>query len=341
MPSIPASVKGKVSNDMEDTLLSVNNLRMHYKVYDGVVRAVDDVTFRIQKGEAVGLVGESGCGKTATALTVIRLLPKAARVLGGSIHFLGRDILELDEDRMRSIRGKEIAMIFQDPLSFLNPVMKTGDQVADVLRFHEGLSKDAAKTRALELFKIVQIPAAERAVDYYPHQMSGGMRQRVMIAAALACHPAIAIADEPTTALDVTVQAQIVDLIKNLKKNLSMSLLLITHDLGIVAELCDQVCVMYAGKIVEAADVYAIYENPKHPYTEGLLRSNLSLNKTTGVLNTIKGMPPDLLNPPVGCRFHPRCPSAMKICSDKEPSFLSVDEHHQVACWLYSQGEQK
>lgn len=182
---------------------------------------------------------------------------------------------------------------------------------------------------------MVQIPAPEKAADYYPHQMSGGMRQRVMIAAALACHPAIAIADEPTTALDVTVQAQIVDLIKRLKHDLAMSLLLITHDLGIVAELCDYLYVMYAGKIVEAADVYAIYEKPKHPYTESLLRSNLSLARTIGVLEAIRGMPPDLLNPPTGCRFHPRCPFAMEICSDQEPPFLSVAEHHQVACWLY------
>lgn len=320
---------------MAETLLSVNNLRMHYKVYGGFVRAVDDVTFRVRKSEAVGLVGESGCGKTATALTVIRLLPQAARVLGGSIDFLGKDILELDEDKMRGIRGKEIAMIFQDPLSFLNPVIRTGDQVAEVLQFHEGLDKNAAKMRVLELFKMVQIPAPEKAADYYPHQMSGGMRQRVMIAAALACHPAIAIADEPTTALDVTVQAQIVDLIKRLKHDLAMSLLLITHDLGIVAELCDYLYVMYAGKIVEAADVYAIYEKPKHPYTESLLRSNLSLARTIGVLEAIRGMPPDLLNPPTGCRFHPRCPFAMEICSDQEPPFLSVAEHHQVACWLY------
>jgi len=326
---------------MTEDLLSVNNLCVHFKTIDGMVRAVDDVTFQIKKGQAVGLVGESGSGKTATALTILHLLPKAARVLGGSIWFQGKDTLRLADEQMRMIRGKEISMVFQDPMSFINPVLKTGDQVAEVLRFHAGMKKDAARKRVIELFKLVQIPAAEEAVDYYSHQLSGGMRQRVMIAAALACNPVMIIADEPTTALDVTVQAQIIDLIKKLKEELHMSLLLITHDLGIVAELCDQVCVMYAGKIVEAAGIYTLYKDPKHPYTQGLLRSNLSVAKASRILETIGGMAPNLLDPPTGCRFHPRCRYAMKVCPDKEPPLITIDEHHQVACWLHPSGETK
>lgn len=321
---------------MSSSLLSVENLQTYFETSEGTVRAVDDISFRVDKGEVVGLVGESGCGKTATALTILRLLPKAARILGGSIRFLGTDLLTLENEQMRKVRGKEISMIFQDPMSFINPVLKVGDQVGEAIRLHLEMNKESAMKQVVDLFRLVQIPAAERVVQYYPHQMSGGMRQRAMIATALACNPSLVIADEPTTALDVTVQAQIIDLIKKLKKELEMSMLLISHDLGVVAELCDRVHIMYAGKIVEIANVFALFEEPKHPYTEGLLRSSMSVAKASRTLFVIRGMVPNLVNPPSGCRFHTRCAKAMEICHEKEPPVFHLEADCRVACWLYS-----
>jgi len=308
---------------------------MHFKTYEGMVRAVDDVSFSVEKGQAVGLVGESGCGKTATALTIARLLPKNARILKGSINFMGKDLLRLDDDEIRHLRGKSISMVFQDPMSFLNPVLRVGDQIAEVLRLHMGMNKEDSRRRVIELLKLVQIPAAEQVYDYYPHQMSGGMRQRVLIAAALACRPELVIFDEPTTALDATVQAQIINLIRNLREELKLSSLLITHDLGVVAEICDHICVMYAGEIIENANVCDLYKDPKHPYTKGLLRSNISVLRSSRTLETMEGTPPDLLNPPSGCRFHPRCPVGMDLCHREEPSMIQTNESHYAKCWLY------
>lgn len=320
---------------MPEELLKVQDLRMHYKTREGMVQAVDGISFSVTKGQAVALVGESGSGKTATALTTIRLLPKNARILGGSVNFSGRDLLELDDVQIRELRGKVISMVFQDPLSFLNPVLRVGDQVAEVLRLHMGMDKEEGRKHVIELLKMVQIPAAKEVYTYYPHQMSGGMRQRILIATALACNPSLVILDEPTTALDATVQAQIINLIRTLRKELELSLILITHDLGVVAEICDQVYVMYAGKIVEHASVYTLYKDPKHPYTQGLLRSNISVLESSRFLETMKGMPPNLLDPPPGCRFHPRCPHVMNICSNEEPPVFCVNTHQCAKCWLY------
>jgi len=319
-------------------LLDVQNLRMHFKTQAGMVHAVDDVSFKINDGQAVGLVGESGSGKTATAHTIIRLLPPNARVLGGKILLDGQDLLKLNPQEMRQIRGKRVAMVFQDPFSFLNPVLRIGDQVGEVLRIHKGHSKSKAREQVVELLKLVQIPAAEDVVNRYPHQMSGGMRQRAVIAAALACDPEIVIFDEPTTALDATVQAQLIELIKDLKKRLGMSILLITHDLGVVAEICDYVYVMYAGMIVESSEVRGIYKNPQHPYTQGLLRSNISILNSSQVLETIEGMPPNLLVPPSGCRFNPRCLYVMNKCRTDEPPMLDINGEHGSRYWLNEAG---
>jgi peptide/nickel transport system ATP-binding protein len=326
---------------LHKAVLQVQNVRVHFETRRGYVRAVDDVSLTVGDGQAVGLVGESGSGKTTTALTVLRLLPANARVLGGKILFDGMDLMALSPKELRRVRGKQIAMVFQDPLSFLNPVLRVGDQVGEVLRIHKGASKEEAQREVVELFKLVQIPGAKEVVNYYPHQLSGGMRQRVMIAAAIGCNPQLVIFDEPTTALDATIQAQIIELIKNLKKSVGMSILLITHDLGIVAEVCDYVYVMYAGRIVENADVRTIYKNPRHPYFQGLLRSNLSVLRSSQTLEAIEGNPPDMLTLPSGCRFHPRCPRVMDICRTDEPPVFAAGEGHNSRCWLDESGGQR
>ena len=317
--------------------MDIIHLRTHFFTSQGVVKAVDGVNLRIMKGEAVGIVGESGCGKSTLALSILRLIQSPpGKIVDGEINFKRNNIVKLKEKEIESIRGREISMIFQDPMTYLNPVMKIGDQIKEVIVKHQGITSKEATKKVLDSLKMVNIPDPDKIYRYYPHQLSGGMRQRVLIATALVCNPSLIIADEPTTALDVTIQKQILCLIRDVMLNMDTSLLLITHDLGIVAFLVDYVYVMYAGKIVESADIYSIYEKPKHPYTKGLLSSVLSIDETKEELKSIKGTIPDLFDPPSGCRFHPRCQEAMDICKMKEPQPIKVGENHEVFCWLYS-----
>ncbi|MCL6517552.1 ABC transporter ATP-binding protein [Alicyclobacillus sp.] len=324
-----------------EPLLSVQGLRTHFFTDEGVVRSVDGVDLEVNAGETLGIVGESGCGKSVTSLSIMRLVPSPpGRIVAGSIRFEGRDLLQLREAEMRRIRGNEIAMIFQEPMTSLNPVFHIGDQIAEVLRLHMGMGKRQAWSRAVELLREVGIPRPERIVNDYPHQLSGGMRQRVMIAMAMACRPKLLIADEPTTALDVTIQAQILDLMREIRREAGTSILMITHDLGVVAEMCDRVVVMYAGKVVEEADVRTLFHRPQHPYTQGLLASMPRLNERRARLTAIPGNVPTPLEMPKGCKFAPRCPFAMDICHEAEPDLLTVegDAPHRVRCWLH-QGE--
>jgi len=316
-----------------NAILEIKGLKAYYETIKGYVKAVDDVSLRIKSKTAVGLVGESGCGKTTLALAVTRLLPSNGRVLGGSIFFNGKDILSISEREFRKeYRWKKISMVFQGAMNALNPVYRIGDQIAEAIIKHENVSKDEALERAKKLLSLVGIdPKRARS---YPHELSGGMKQRTMIAMALACNPEFLIADEPTTALDVIVQAQVLKLIKSLQQELSLTLMLITHDLSVVAEICDYAAVMYAGKLVESADIVTIYKNPLHPYTKGLVNAFPSIRGERKQLVSIPGAPPNLLNPPSGCRFHPRCPYAMEICRKEEPELVKVDEDHQVACHL-------
>lgn len=302
----------------------------------GIVKAVDNVSLEIDRGEAIALVGESGCGKTMTALSISRLLPPTARIVSGEIVFNGQDLVSLAEEQVQEVRGRMISIVFQDPMTFLNPVMKIGDQIAEGIEIHEpSVRKDEIEERAIGLLERVGMPYPHKVRDMYPHQLSGGMRQRVMIAIALSCNPALVIADEPTTALDVTIQAQLLSLLQRLIKERQTSLLLISHDLGIVAQTCNRAYIMYAGRIVEHGDIYSIFEDPKHPYTTGLLRSVLSIDQFKEELYTIEGTVPNLLNPPTGCRFHPRCSFARDVCSKIEPALLPVGNEHYAACLLY------
>lgn len=315
-------------------MLEVKDLKTELSTQRGIIRAVDGVNLRINESERVALVGESGCGKTMTALSIIRLVPDPpGKITSGEIQFKGINLLERTNHEMTELRGKEISMVFQDPMTFLNPLMKIGDQIAEGVRIHQKIGKNQALERAVETLRSVSIPAPDKVCSYYPHQLSGGMRQRVLIAIALACDPVFVILDEPTTALDVTTQSQILRLTSDLTKKLS--LLLITHDLGIVGYLADVVYVMYVGKIVEHGDVFSIYEEPAHPYTQGLLNSVLSIDEFKKTLETIGGMVPDALNPPGGCRFHPRCTRVLDICRSKEPPEVQVGQDHFVSCWLY------
>ncbi|HET6372340.1 MAG TPA: ABC transporter ATP-binding protein [Candidatus Polarisedimenticolia bacterium] len=307
-----------------DHLLEVRGLRSYFFTEAGVVKAVDDVSFRVAPGEVLGLVGESGCGKTVTALSIMRLLSAPGRIVGGEILFKGRDLLALPEPDMRRLRGSEIGMIFQEPMAALNPVFTIGYQVAESIIIHRGVSRKEALREAVRMLEEVAIPDPERRAREYPHQLSGGMLQRVMIAAALICGPSLVLADEPTTALDVTIQAQILDLLLRLKDKYGLAILLITHDLGVVAETADRVAVMYAGKIVEEAAVNDLFAAPRHPYTAGLLRSIPGAGGAQGIgartrLRAIEGMVPDLLHLPQGCAFHPRCPDVMPECRDHPP----------------------
>ena len=313
-------------------LLEVCELHTSFFLPQGEARAVDGVSFAIDPGRTLGIVGESGCGKTMTALSILRLTPPAARVRG-RILFDGRDLLEFSEAEMRAIRGNAIAMIFQEPMSSLNPVFTVGNQIAEAVRLHQDLSRRAARATAIEMLRLVEIPEPERRVDDYPHQMSGGMRQRVMIAMAFSCHPRVLIADEPTTALDVTIQAQILDLLAGLQQRLGMALILITHDLGVVAERADEVAIMYAGRVVEQAPVEAIFARPLHPYTRGLLRSipKVGADKTRR-LEAIPGVVPDLLHLPSGCHFHDRCPKAIAACASMDPALRALAPEHSAAC---------
>lgn len=321
-----------------DKLLEVKNLRTYFFTDEGVVPAVDGIDFYIKPGESLGVVGESGCGKSVTSLSVMRLIssPPGKIMENSEIIFDGKNITELHEKEMRSIRGNEISMIFQEPMTSLNPVIKIGDQIGEVLMLHQKMTKVNAWEKAVEMLRLVNIPAPEKVVSEYPHSLSGGMRQRVMIAMAIACNPKLLIADEPTTALDVTVQAQILDLMKELKTKINSSVMLITHNLGVVAETCQRIIVMYAGKIVEEGSVYEIFEDPKHPYTQGLLKSIPSLGEKQERLESIHGVVPNPLNMPKGCRFAPRCSRAMDICAVSEPEITVLGEERNVRCFLYN-----
>jgi oligopeptide/dipeptide ABC transporter ATP-binding protein len=319
-------------------LLRIENLKTYFYVRGRVARAVDDVSLEIQPGETLGLVGESGCGKSVTAHSIIQLIPDPpGKIVDGRIWFDGQDLLRLSEAEMRRIRGNRISMIFQEPMTSLNPVFSVGDQVGEVLRLHQGLSRRDTRRRVLEIFKQVGIPAPESRLDDFPHQMSGGMRQRVMIAMALACNPRLMIADEPTTALDVTIQAQILDLMNKLKADTGASILFITHDLGVIAEMAQHVAVMYAGRMVEYTDVKTLFAAPKHPYTVGLLASIPVLGHKTaaGRLSTIKGVVPSLFDLPKGCLFSDRCPDVFDDCRDIEPDMYPVGPNHIARCLKY------
>jgi peptide/nickel transport system ATP-binding protein len=327
-----------VSGAATDPLLAIRGLKVHFATDDGMVRAVDGVDIEVGRGETVCVVGESGCGKTVTAMTVLKLIAMPpGRIVAGQILWQGRDLVPLPSDAMRRIRAKEIAIVFQEPMTSLNPVYPVGEQIAEVLRQQEGLGRRAAMDRAKEMLNLVHIPNAARRAGDYPHQFSGGMRQRVMIAMALSCNPKLLIADEPTTALDVTIQAQILDLLAEMKDRLGMSVMLITHAMGVVAEVAERVVVMYAGKVVEEAPVRELFANPRHPYTQGLIRSipRLDLAATHKQrLEAIPGTVPSLLNPPAGCRFAARCRFATDACTAAEPPLREVVPGHKVACIL-------
>ena len=321
-----------------ENILEVRNLKTYFNLSAGIAKAVDDISFSIGKGTSFGLVGESGCGKSVTALSIMRLILPPGEITGGEVIFDGGDLLKKSDEQIRKIRGDKISMIFQEPMTSLNPVFSVGDQITEAMRMHLGISKKEAMERAVDMLKLVGIPAPRRRVNDYPSQLSGGMRQRVMIAIALSCSPALLIADEPTTALDVTIEAQILELIHGLKEKLGMAMLLITHDLGIVAENVDHVAIMYAGKIVEYSTVEEVLTNPKHPYTIGLLQSMPALDeidteaKKKGRLNTITGVVPHLLNLPEGCLFKTRCPYKEDIC-DNPPPYKQLRGEHFARCW--------
>ena len=324
---------------MTERLLEVTNLRTRFSTKRGVMHAVDGVDLHVDKGETLGVIGESGCGKSVTALSIMRLVPRPPGcVVEGRIRYDGIELTTMSAAGMRRIRGKEISMIFQDPMSSLNPVISCGSQIAETLMLHEGIGRRAALAKAVEMLSLVRIADAGRRVNEYPHQLSGGMRQRVMIAIALSCNPKLLIADEPTTALDVTVQAQILEILEELKEKLGMAVMLITHDMGVVAEMARRVVVMYAGRVAEEAEVSQIFDAPLHPYTQGLLRSIPRLNSASvdGRLETIPGTVPSLrgdLAP--GCRFAPRCPHVKPVCTETDPVLTEVRTGHRVACWIY------
>jgi oligopeptide/dipeptide ABC transporter ATP-binding protein len=318
-----------------EPLLKVRNLSTYFFTEDGVVRAVDGVSLDIHRGEMVGLVGESGCGKTVTALSIMRLIPSPpGRIVSGEIWFEGVDLLKLDDDGIRSIRGHKIAMVFQEPMTSLNPVLTIGRQLTEPLEVHLKMEPRQARARAIELLEMVGIPEPHKRIDSYPHQFSGGMRQRVMIAMALACSPRLLLADEPTTALDVTIQAQILELMTQLTRELGTAVLIITHNLGVVARYAQRVYVMYAGKVVETAPAMELYHRPHHPYTLGLLRSVPRLDQGRKArLEPIEGFPPDMVHIPPGCAFHPRCPFRTERCQVEGPPLVAVGPEHMVACW--------
>ncbi|RXT13834.1 ABC transporter ATP-binding protein [Ammoniphilus sp. CFH 90114] len=319
-----------------EKILEVKDLHVSFNTYAGEVKAVRGVNFHVGKGESVAIVGESGCGKSVTSQTIMKLIPMPpGQIKQGQILFQGEDIVKKSDKEMEKVRGKDMGMIFQDPMTSLNPTMTIGRQIMEGLVKHQGLSRAEAKERAIEMLRLVGIPNPEARVEQYPHEFSGGMRQRAMIAIALACQPKLLIADEPTTALDVTIQAQIMDLMKDLQEKTGTSIILITHDLGVVAETCDRVVVMYAGQVIETGTVNEIFYSPKHPYTKGLLKSvpRLDLKKDEELV-PIFGTPPDLLNPPTGCAFAPRCDYAMKVCTQLDPQMEDMSKTHKAACWL-------
>jgi oligopeptide/dipeptide ABC transporter ATP-binding protein len=332
-----------VSKTDKKPLLEVKNLKTFFNTEDGVVRAVDGVNFEVYPGEVLGLVGESGCGKSVTSLSIMRLIAPPGKIIEGEINLDGRNLLELPESEMIKMRGNRISMIFQQPQTALNPVFKVSDQIAEVLNIHQDFGKEAGRARAVELLKMVGIPDAERRAESYPHELSGGMAQRVMIAMALACVPELLIADEPTTALDVTIQAQILDLMRDLREKMGTSVILITHDLGVIAEMAERVAVMYAGEIVEQTDVASLFEQPLHPYTQGLIGSIPVLGEIKDRLEVIPGSVPNLVNLPAGCRFAPRCAArekfGLKVCSETKPDLIEAKPGHLVRCWLFQNNE--
>jgi peptide/nickel transport system ATP-binding protein len=320
---------------MEERLLEIRGLRTEFRTDEGTIPAVDGVDLYIRPGEILGVVGESGCGKSVTSLSVMRLIPSPPGKVVGEILFEGSNLLTHSEKKIRQIRGNDIAMIFQEPMTSLNPVYTIGEQIGEALRLHMKVSKKEAKRRAIEILQKVNIPRAGEIVDEYPHQLSGGMRQRVMIAMAMSCNPKLLIADEPTTALDVTIQAQILDLMRQLNQDLQTAILFITHDLGVVAEMCHRVVVMYAGKVVEEGEVKTIFRNPKHPYTQGLIKSIPKLREKQQRLYSIPGNVPNPAQMPTGCRFAPRCEYVMDRCRTEQPDLIShEEEHHRSSCWL-------
>jgi len=338
-----------VSDTRSDPILRVSGLKTSFFTSEGTFQAVNGIDFEVKRGKVLGLVGESGCGKTVTALSVMRLVSDPpGRIVAGKILFQGTDLLTLTEKEMRSVRGKRIAMIFQEPMTSLNPVFTVGNQIMEMLNLHLAMSKKDALTRTIELLTQVGIPSPHQRVKEYPHQLSGGMRQRVMIAMAISCHPDLVFADEPTTALDVTIQAQILNLLKRLREELGMSMVLISHDLGVIAEVADEVAIMYAGRIVEYTSKEELFANPLHPYTQGLLASLPRFDTPNAIpsqresgdrkkrerLKAIPGMVPRLSNLPTGCTFHPRCPVAIEVCQKEEPQLLEVSPGHKVQCWL-------
>lgn len=322
---------------MVTDLLEVRDLRTSFSTDDGEVKAVDGVSFTLQEGKTLGIVGESGSGKSITALSILRLLANNGKIIGGEVRFKGEDLLSFSDKQMRDVRGNAISMIFQEPMTSLNPVFTVGQQVSESLMKHQDLSKKEAHIKSIELLKLVGIPSPDKRVKQYPYELSGGMRQRVMIAMALACNPEILIADEPTTALDVTIQAQILMLIRELQKRLGMSVIMITHDLGVVAETCEYVAVMYAGQVVEYSDVVALFQKPKHPYTIGLMNSLPRHDVELEKLESIQGNVPNPKEMPTGCRFAPRCPAATDLCRNVMPDLLKDDEGNDVRCWIYSE----
>jgi oligopeptide/dipeptide ABC transporter ATP-binding protein len=326
-------------NNNHKHLLEVKNLKTYFFTEDGVVKAVDGVEFYVNAGEVLGLVGESGCGKSVTSLSIMRLIGVPGKVVDGEIYCEGRNILTIPETEMVHMRGNRMSMIFQQPQSSLNPVFKVGEQVGEVLQIHQKMNKEQAWEKAVELLRLVGIPDAEKKAHAFPHEMSGGQAQRVMIAMALALNPQLLIADEPTTALDVTIQAQILDLMRDLRTRMNTAVILITHDLGVIAEMADRVAVMYAGRIVEQSDIRTLYANPMHPYTKGLIASIPILGVVKDELEVIPGSVPNLINLPPGCQFAPRCRSrveqGLEICTRVEPGLLPVEENHDVRCWLY------
>ena len=330
--------------ERDDNILEVRNLKTYFYTEDGVVKAVDGVDFNVRRGEVLGIVGESGCGKSVTSLSIMRLVGVPGKVVEGEIIFDGQDLLKIPESDMVHIRGNRISMIFQQPQSSLNPVFKVGDQIAEVLDIHRSLGRDAGWTRAIELLQMVGIPDAARRAHAFPHELSGGMAQRVMIAMALACLPELLIADEPTTALDVTIQAQILDLMQEIRTKMEASIILITHDLGVVAEMADRVAVMYAGQIVEQTEVRTLFAEPLHPYTQGLIGSIPILGVVKESLEVIPGSVPNLINLPGGCRFAPRCKARvahnLTICTEVLPGLRPAGHNHTVRCWLYHSSPQ-
>jgi oligopeptide/dipeptide ABC transporter ATP-binding protein len=321
-------------------LLDVRDLRTWFHTRDGIVRAVDGVSFSVRKGEVLGLVGESGCGKSVTALSIMQLVPPPGSIEGGEILFEGRNLLEMSKNDLVGLRGDHISMIFQQPTSSLNPVARVGAQISEVFEIHRDMKRSAGEERAIDMLLRVGIPDPEERIKAYPHEFSGGMAQRVMIAMALACEPTLLIADEPTTALDVTIQAQILDLMRDLQRDSGTSVILITHDLGIVAEMADRVAVMYAGEIVEETDVETLFSDPKHPYTQGLIGSVPVLGQVKDELDVIPGNVPNLIDLPQGCRFAPRCQAridaGLEVCTEKEPELVDIAPGHTARCWLYA-----